>query len=395
MKISVIIAAAGSGSRLGKEKNKVLLDLEGKPVLGYSLCLFDSVPEISEMIIVAALGEESLCAEIAAVYCEKTPCKVVVGGKERMDSVYRGLCEVSEDCDTVMIHDGARPFLSDVVLGDLLTADFTDGAILALPVKETVKIVDGDKVSSTPQRAKLYAAQTPQIFPKKTLMRCYETALKSDFSATDDASVVEFCGGEIKIVPGDEENIKITTPKDWRTATSQRYIPMMRVGSGFDVHRLTEERALILCGVQIPHEKGLLGHSDADVAVHALMDAILGAVAMGDIGQHFPPSSSKYKDADSLVLLEQVKLIMEKKNYKIVNADITIMAERPKMAPHIKAMRENIAIALGVDIAAIGIKATTTEQLGFVGREEGIAASATVLVQYNEQEERKNNGVYC
>ena len=382
MKIAVILPAAGSGKRLAREKNKILLVCRGKPVLGHSLCLFDTVPAVAEIIVVAAPGEEAACKTMGEAYCSETPVTVVTGGKERMDSVFRGLKAVSKTCDTVLIHDAARPFLRRELLDTLLDCDFTDGAILALPVKDTIKAVSDGIVDATPDRKMLYRAQTPQIFPKERLVRSYEQCINSAFSATDDASVVEACGGKIKIVPGDEDNIKITTPQDWRIAVQEHNVPMLRVGSGFDVHCLTENRPLILGGVTIPFTKGLLGHSDADVVTHALMDAVLGALGKGDIGRHFPPSDPRYKDADSLGLLERIKLIMEENHYELVNADITIMAERPKMAPHIAAMRENLAAALKVGAERISVKATTTETLGFVGREEGIAASASVLVQF-------------
>lgn len=382
MKISAIIAAAGSGRRLGKEKNKILLNLGGRPVLSYSLDLLDLAPEIEEIIIVAAQGEEAVCGEIAAAYCRQTPYQVVSGGAERMYSVYNGLRSTDPQCSHVLIHDGARPFLSREILTRLLTCQFTDGAILALPLKETVKKVEGSLITETIPREQLYTAQTPQIFRRAALFSAYEQGLAQGFKATDDASLVERWGGAIEVVRGSEENIKITTPYDWQRVEEGMNRRMTRVGSGFDVHSFTPGRPLILGGVQIPYQLGLAGHSDADVATHALMDAILGALAQGDIGRHFPPSDPQYKDADSLELLRYIFRLMREANYQLVNADITIIAERPKMAPHIKSMGDNYARILAVDPACINVKATTTEKLGFVGREEGIAAQATVLLQH-------------
>lgn len=385
MKISAIIPAAGSGRRLGKKKNKILLDFLGKPVLGYSLSLFSQEPQIKEIIIAAAAGEESLCAEIAAEFCGETPYHIVTGGKERMNSVWRCLCRVAPENDYVMIHDGARPFLDKVSLARLLAADFIDGAILALPVKETVKTVkkgaQGQEIESTVPRQNLYYAQTPQIFAKDILTAAYQKGMTEGFFATDDASLVEFYGGKVQIIPGSEDNVKITTPRDWEIALLKEEKSMIRIGSGFDVHVLAPGRPLILGGVTIPFDRGLEGHSDADVAVHALMDAILGAMAMGDIGQHFPPSDESYRNADSMELLRRVVAMMKKRHFHLVNADMTIMAERPKMAPHIEKMRTNIAAVLQADTEQISVKATTTERLGFVGREEGIAASAVVLLK--------------
>ncbi|MEE0776060.1 MAG: 2-C-methyl-D-erythritol 2,4-cyclodiphosphate synthase, partial [Bacillota bacterium] len=388
--ISVIIPAAGSGRRLGKDKNKILLDFLGKPVLGYSLDLFSRESQVAEIIIAAAQGEEVLCDAIAQKYCGETPFKVVTGGAERMDSVWHALERVSPAADYVMVHDGARPFLDKATLRRLLTAEFTDGAILALPVKETVKAVsaagDSKMIISTVPRQNLYHAQTPQLFRKEALMDAYKKGIAESFTATDDASLAENLGYHIRIVEGCEDNVKITTPHDWETSLLKESRKMIRIGSGYDVHILGPDRPLILGGVAIPFERGLVGHSDADVAVHALMDALLGAMAMGDIGQHFPPSDDAYLNADSIELLKHVFEMMEREHFHLVNADLTIMAERPKMAPHIKEMRENIAAALQADISQISVKATTTEKLGFVGREEGIAASAVVLLEQLDSE---------
>ncbi|MEG2405450.1 MAG: 2-C-methyl-D-erythritol 4-phosphate cytidylyltransferase [Clostridiales bacterium] len=381
MNISAIIAAAGSGSRLGREKNKILLNFRGKPMLGYSLELFSSINDIKQIIIVAAPGEEEKCSGIAASYCGNTPYTVVKGGKERMNSVFNGLKSVNKNCDHVMIHDGARPCLDRKTLMDLLNENFEHGAILAMPAKETIKLVHGATVAETIPRDKVFFAQTPQIFKKEVLVQGYKKAIKENFFATDDASVAEYGGAKINVVLGNENNIKITTPKDWEIAEKREDTASMRMGMGYDVHCFAENRDLILCGEKIDHDKGLLGHSDADVSTHALMDAILGAMAKGDIGTHFPPTDMEYKNANSLELLKKVCLIMGENNYELINADITIIAEKPKMAPHIMAMRENISKAMNVALDQISIKATTTEKLGFVGREQGIAAQATALIK--------------
>lgn len=382
MKITAIVAAAGSGSRLGREKNKVLLNLGNKPVLGYSLEVLSAVPQVEEVIIAAAQGEEGECEAIANLYCKEKAFKVVTGGTQRMDSVYSSLMASDTKTSHVLIHDGARPFIDSAILKRIIGADFQDGAIPALPLKETVKSAEGDRIKKTIPRAGLYAAQTPQMFSKQVLVAAYDKGFAEGFMATDDASLVERYGGEVKLIPGSEENIKITTPYDWEKATERINRTMVRIGSGFDVHGFAPDIPLVLAGEKIPYHKGLLGHSDADVVTHALMDAILGAMAAGDIGGYFPPNDPQYKDADSIKLLLYICRLMAEKNYQIINVDITIMAEKPKMAPHIQAMRNNLAQALGVAVDAVSVKATTTEKLGFVGREEGIAAQATVLLQH-------------
>lgn len=382
MRITAIVAAAGSGRRLGREKNKVLLELGNKPVLSYSLEVLAAVPQVEEIIIAAAQGEEDECEAIAALSCRGKAFKVVTGGEQRMNSVYSCLMASNPQTDHVLIHDGARPFINSAVLEKILQADFPDGAILALPLKETVKSAEGHIIKATIPRDGLYGAQTPQIFSKEVLVTAYRRGFDEGFMATDDASLVERYGGEVKLIPGSEENIKITTPYDWEKATERINRTMVRIGSGFDVHGFAPNIPLVLAGEKISYNKGLVGHSDADVVTHALMDAILGAMAAGDIGGYFPPDDPQYKDADSIKLLLYICRLMAEKNYQIVNADITIIAEKPKMAPHIQAMRNNLAQALGIAVDAVSVKATTTEKLGFVGREEGIAAQATVLLQH-------------
>ncbi len=382
MRISVIIPAAGSGRRLGKEKNKILLELGSKPVLSYSLEFFDTISQVAEIIIVAAGGEEEECRSIAKDSCRRKEWQVVTGGEERRDSVYRGLKAASPDCDYILIHDGARPFITHKLMDNLLTADFQDGAILALPLKDTVKRVEAGCIKKTIARAGLYGAQTPQIFHRDILLKAYEYALDAGFEATDDASMVELYGGEVIIVPGSEDNFKITTPYDWQKAREKVMTMGLRIGSGFDVHGFIAGRPLILGGEEIRHDFGLEGHSDADVVTHALMDAVLGALCAGDIGGHFPPGDPVYKGADSIVLLKRVAAIMGEKNYELINGDITVIAQKPKLAPYIEKIRSNLAEALETLPENISVKATTTEKLGFVGREEGIAAQATVLLRH-------------
>lgn len=241
-------------------------------------------------------------------------------------------------------------------------------------------MVSGSVIVDTPDRDKLYAAQTPQGFDMDLLKLAYERAKKDNFIGTDDAQLVERLGNQVEIIPGSEKNIKITTPDDLTDS------PRL-VGMGFDVHAFSENRDLILGGVKVPYEKGLLGHSDADVLTHALMDAILGALNLGDIGTNFPDNDDKYKDISSLVLLEKVVEKMRQRGYELENADLTIVAEKPKMKNHTMNMREKLAEVMGTDSSRISIKATTTEKLGFTGREEGIGSQAIVQLIQKEAKE--------
>jgi 2-C-methyl-D-erythritol 4-phosphate cytidylyltransferase/2-C-methyl-D-erythritol 2,4-cyclodiphosphate synthase len=294
----------------------------------------------------------------------------LAGGKERQDSVKNAL-DLLED-GYVLVHDGARPYVTEEVIMNVMmaTAD-KKAAVAAVPSKDTIRQVSG-KNSVTLDRSTLYNVQTPQGFYVPLIKKAFKKAYEDNFYGTDDAMLVERIGAYVAIAEGSYGNIKITTKED---------LPVdMRVGSGFDVHRLIENRSLILCGVKIPFEKGLLGHSDADVAIHALMDAMLGAAALGDIGKHFPDTDDKYKGISSVLLLKKVNELIAELGYKVNNVDITIMAQVPKLLPYIQAMREKIAETLEIDENRVNVKATTTEKLGFVGREEGIAAEAVCTI---------------
>ena len=272
----------------------------------------------------------------------------------------------------VLVHDAARPFVTETVVRDVIRCASDRGAAVpCVAVKDSLRETEGDG-SRCVDRSRFFAVQTPQGFRRELLVEAYEKACEDGFSGTDDASLVERLGHHIEIVHGDYDNIKITTKED---------LPMEnRVGTGFDVHRLVEGRKLILGGVEILYEKGLDGHSDADVLIHALMDAMLGAAAMGDIGRHFPDTDDEYKGISSMKLLEKVNNILAENMYSIGNADITVIAQKPKLSPYTEKMRENIADVLGIGKDLINIKATTTEKLGFTGRGEGIAAEAVCSI---------------
>ncbi len=370
--VTAIIVAAGVSRRMGFDKLSYRLP-DGRTVLETSCALFAAHPAVDELVLVAG-GNRPQCEEIAAA-CPK-PCTVVQGGATRADSVRNGLAAAKGRL--VAIHDAARPFASEEVITQALQAAAETGAAApAVPVKDTIKVADKDgKVVTTPDRATLYAVQTPQCFDRALYLQALEAVSGEKASlVTDDCSLFELAGLPVTLTAGDYANLKITTKEDLQKENT------MRIGHGYDVHRLVEDRKLILGGVEVPYEKGLLGHSDADVLLHAVMDAVLGAAALGDIGQHFPDTDPAYKGADSLALTREVAKIIAAHGYKVGNIDATILCQRPKLAPHIPAMRQNIADAFGLPLDAVSVKATTEEHLGFTGEGLGIAAHAVALIE--------------
>lgn len=370
--VTAIIVAAGASRRMGFDKLSYRLP-DGRTVLETSCALFAAHPAVDELVLVAG-GNRPQCEAIAAA-CPK-PCTVVQGGATRADSVRSGLAAAKGQL--VAIHDAARPFASAEIITAALQAAAESGAAApAVPVKDTIKIADQDgKVVATPDRAMLYAVQTPQCFDRALYLQALEAVSGEKASlVTDDCSLFELAGLPVTLTAGDYANLKITTKEDLQKEKT------MRIGHGYDVHRLVEDRKLILGGVEVPYEKGLLGHSDADVLLHAVMDAVLGAAALGDIGQHFPDTDPAYKGADSLALTREVAKIIAAHGYKVGNIDATILCQRPKLAPHIPAMRQNIADAFGLPLDAVSVKATTEEHLGFTGEGLGIAAHAVALIE--------------
>lgn len=385
-KTAVIIAAAGMGRRIGGPIPKQFMEIGGQPILIKTLKVFDAIEEIDHIFIVTNEDYIEHCEKLTKEYGISKLAAIVKGGAERQDSVYNALKAVNDtDVEYVLIHDGARPFVSRQVVINVLEGIFQSGAAVAcVPMKDSLRrsvaggrrnvigeadqYASADKVSCAVDRSEYFAVQTPQGFRLRELLHAYEKAYEDGYYGTDDASLAERAGTEVAIVGGDYANIKITTKED---------IPMeYRVGTGFDVHKFEENRKLILGGVDIPYEKGLAGHSDADVLVHALMDALLGAAALGDIGRHFPDTDQQYKGISSLKLLEHVGKLLADEGYTIGNVDVTVIAQAPKIAPHIEMMRDNIAEILKLEKSRINIKGTTTEKLGFTGRKEGIAAEA-------------------
>ena len=374
-RVAVIIAAAGKGERLGSTLPKQYLKIGGEPVLIRALKTFEKMDAIDYIFVVAGKDYLQHCSDLIERSGLTKVESIVAGGDSRQDSVFNALQEMNSikpGVEYVLIHDGARPFISEEVISNVLDETATSGAAVAcVAMKNSVRRVSEDSSESV-DREDYVSVQTPQGFRKSMLIDAYEKAYDDNFYGSDDAAIVEHAGGSIAIVDGEYQNIKITTRED---------LPMEnRVGTGFDVHRLVEGRPLILGGVEIPWEKGLLGHSDADVLVHAVMDALLGAAAMGDIGKMFPDTDPEYEGIISLLLLQKVRDTLEDAFYKVGNVDVTVMAQRPKLQPYVEEMRENIAECLGVDAGRISVKATTTEGLGYTGREEGIAAEAVASI---------------
>lgn len=376
-KVAVIIAAAGQGRRMGAPVPKQYMKIGGEYILAKTINAFEQAEEVDYTFIVTNRDYIDLCSEIVSERGFSKVLGIVNGGRERQDSVYNAIQTLNSKrpgVSIVLIHDGARPFVDGSVISSVIEAADRDGAAAAcVAMTDSVRKAGKEKGKSMAvDRSDYYSVQTPQGFRKTILIESYEKAYDEGYMGTDDASIVERAGYDVTIVEGNYGNIKITTKED---------LPMEnRVGTGYDVHRLVEDRKLILGGVEIPHDRGLLGHSDADVLTHALMDALLGAAGLGDIGRHFPDTDEQYRGADSLMLLGRVKELLDENFYRTGNVDITVIAQKPKISPYIEQMRGNIAAVLDVEISRVNIKGTTTEKLGFEGREEGIAAQAVCSI---------------
>lgn len=387
MSVWCVLLAAGRGSRSGLEMNKVFFRWQGRSVLSRCLDALAAADIYEGVVLVISEADAQAYRALVAAEGESPLVKrVVFGGATRRDSGFNGLQAVPEDCEIVSVHDAARPFASpEVIRATIDDARHYGSGVISTPVVDTIKQVNPETgVVTTPDRATLRAVQTPQSFNYQKLMEAHMRAQQSGLSVTDDAMLYEHEYGSVHLTsaPGAEKNVKLTNPEDF--ARLDGGAPELRMGTGYDVHRLAEGRKLILCGVDVPHSLGLDGHSDADVAVHALMDAILGALGEGDIGRHFPDSDMRYKGISSMLLLEHVMGIAREKGYRVLNADVTIVAQRPKLATYIPRMRENIAAVLGVRLDCANVKATTTERLGFEGEEKGISAQAVALLKKQE-----------
>ncbi|MFT9376197.1 2-C-methyl-D-erythritol 2,4-cyclodiphosphate synthase [Komagataeibacter saccharivorans] len=388
MRVAAILLAAGQGSRYSAQTAapvaKQYVTLGGRPVIRHAADAL--APHVG---MIQPVGDPALLGAALEGFAPEgcTVLPVVSGGDTRQASVSAGLEALDrlpegERPDLVLIHDGARPYVPDSVTQGVIAAlSQHAGAIPAVPVADTIKRARDGIITDTVPRTDLFRAQTPQGFRFGLLRDLHRSAEAAD--ATDDAALLEKAGHSVAIVPGSEDNIKLTYKED--LVRLERLIGptlLPRTGIGYDVHAFAENRPLIMCGITVPHTRGLAGHSDADVGIHALCDAIYGALAEGDIGRHFPPSQNEWKDADSARFLIHAGERIRQRGGMLVNADVTLICERPKIGPHSEAMRARLAELLKVDIDRISVKATTSERLGFTGREEGIAcqASATVLV---------------
>lgn len=369
MRTAVIIVAAGRGSRMGGDVPKQWQMLAGKPVLAHTLAAFAGM-----QVMLVIHPDDRARAEALGV-------PLVEGGATRDASVLAGLQALEgSGVEAVLIHDGARPLVSRALIGRLIKALEThQGAAPALPVTDALWRGAAGKVVGTMDRAGLWRAQTPQAFRLAPILAAHRT---HPGGAADDVEVARAAGLDVAIVEGEETNLKLTWPGDFARAEAilKGRDMDVRLGNGYDVHAFCEGDHVWLCGVKVPHGKGLLGHSDADVGMHALTDAIYGALAEGDIGRHFPPSDPQWKGAASHIFLAHAIGLARSRGYELGNCDVTLVCERPKIGPHAVAMQEELSRIMGVDVGRVSVKATTSERLGFTGREEGIAALATAVL---------------
>lgn len=358
---------------------KQLLDLAGKTLLRRSVEAFDAHPRVNSLVVV--LPDDLVLEASSLVGATHRPCGVTAGGERRQDSVRQGLSALPRDVDLVLVHDAARPFVNAAVIDRVIdAARDTGAAVPAVPSRDTVKQADpaGRVVRATLPRDEIWLAQTPQGFRRDVLSAAVARGAGAG-EATDEAMLAEQAGQPVSIVDGDPENIKITTPEDL-AAARRALAAVPRVGSGYDLHTLVAGRALVLAGVVLPSDRGPLGHSDGDVICHALADAVFGACAAGDIGRHFPDTDPRWKDAPGLDLLARAVAIARDRGWQVASADVTVLLERPKLAPHMPQIQSQVARALGVPAVDVSVKAKTNEGVDAVGRGEAIAAHAIVVL---------------
>lgn len=386
MTVTALIVAAGSGSRLGGGVPKQFRPIAGKSVLGHAVDALASHPAIDAVRVVIANGQEELARQALG---GRDVGELIIGGADRADSVRAGLEAV--ETDVILVHDAARPFCPHGVIDRLLEALATaDGAVPALPIADTLARAD-DWLGEAVDRVGLVRVQTPQAFRLSMLADTY--AQWTGPNALDESTVVRAAGLRVAVVEGDPMLEKLTSPADWARAEAvmaSRFIP--RTGMGFDVHAFAGEGPIMIGGVEVSHDRGLAGHSDADVVLHAITDALLGAAALGDIGQHFPPGDPQWRGADSSIFLAHAAQLVRGAGGVIDFVDCTVICEIPKIGPYRDAMRSRVATILGLPASAISIKATTTERLGFTGRREGIAAQAVANIRLPNSDPCGNNG---
>ena len=381
MHVSALIAAGGRGIRFGGTQPKQLQLLGGRSILERSVDVFRGCEAIDDIVV--ALPVEWAENPPPSLLAGRKPIEIVVGGERRRDSVARAFARVEYRADVVVVHDAARPFVTVETIERTIAAAVESGAaIAALAAHDTVKRANADRiVTATLPREEIFLAQTPQAFRTPVL----RSALALGGDATDEAMLVEQAGHQVRIVEGDPRNLKITTPADFvlaeRLLDASSPAPVaMRIGNGYDLHRLVADRPLILGGVTIPFDKGLLGHSDADAICHAVTDAVLGASGAGDIGRHFPDSDPAWKGADSLELLRKAVVIVKGVGLAVVNVDVVVIAQKPKLVPYIDAIRTNLAGALDCEVSRVSVKGKTNEGVDSMGAGESIAVHAVALL---------------
>jgi len=381
LSLSAIIVAAGRGTRAGGDVPKQYRAVAGVPVLARTLARFAAHPIVDEVVVVIHPGDSALFAALPATE-GRAKIRTVHGGATRAESVLAGVR--ASRADRVLVHDAARPFASPELIARVAEAlGRGPAAAPALPVTDALWRGTEGLVLATAPRDGLFRAQTPQGFDRAALLAAHEArAMAGTGTAADDVEVALAAGIAVEIVAGEGDNFKITTPEDFARAERQvaRGIMDVRTGNGFDVHRFADGRPLVLCGLEIPHDRGLEGHSDADVGLHAVTDAIYGALAEGDIGRHFPPSDAQWKGAASDIFLRHAAGRAVERGFAITAIDLTLICERPKIGPHAEAMRARLAEIADIETGRVSVKATTSERLGFTGREEGIAALASVTL---------------
>jgi len=368
---AAIIPAAGSGRRMGLPVPKQFQELAGLPLLVHTLRAFQAVPAISEIVLAVPAAHLATAGELVSRYHLDKVSRIVAGGEQRQDSVRAGLEALSPKIELVAVHDGARPLITaELIVSCLQAAEQHGAAMAAIPVKDTLKAVSAaGLVTATVDRRQLWQAQTPQVARVGLLKAAFALAAKTGFLGTDEAALLEHSGQPVAVVPGSERNIKVTRPEDLTVARAllrehDNGATDMRIGSGYDAHRLVAGRPLVLGGVTIPHPTGLLGHSDADVLTHALCDALLGAAGAGDIGRHFPDSDPAFQGICSLTLLARVMNLLAARGLHLVNADVTVVAQQPRLAPHFPAMQAKLAAVCEVEPATINLKRSEERRVG-------------------------------
>ena len=379
MRVTAIIAAGGSGRRLGGEVPKQFLPLGSQTILQRAVAAFTGHTRVDDVIV--ALPAGIAAADALGAGHHKLRC--VPGGATRQESVANAFDSAGE-ADIVLVHDAARPFVSEAIISQAIDAAAQHGAaIVASPATDTVKQVTMEAgariIAATIPRESVFLAQTPQAFRREVLAQAVALG-RGGVQGTDEAALAELAGHPVHIVEGDAENVKITTAADLERARARSRAGVQRIGTGYDLHRLVEGRPLIIGGVDIPFDRGALGHSDADVACHAATDAVLGAACLGDIGAHFPDTDPRWKGASSIVLLREAAAMVQRAGYQIENLDVVVVLERPKIAPHLPAIRDGLARAVGVSADRVSVKGKTNEGVDAVGRGEAIAAHAVCLL---------------